>query len=83
MNNLCDENGRPLRHGQIYEALGLNPKAHLPKDGVVYRYIGNVCVWVTAKTDKAQDAARTRCLCPVCFREFTAGKLHQHMKVHR
>lgn len=84
MNNLCDENGRPMRHEAIYAALGLNPKRHLPEEGLYSRHIGNVVVWVTPKEKKVrQDGARTRCFCPFCFREMPTGKLHQHMKMHR
>lgn len=80
------ENGRvlPMGHRELYQALGLDPKRHLPKEGVAARTIGNVTVSVDPKIEgKAQDAARVWCSCPRCGKYLTAGKLHQHMKVHR
>jgi hypothetical protein len=48
------------------------------------RLIGNVPVWVEPKIPGvAQDAKRVWCVCPHCRKSLTAGKLHQHMKVHR
>jgi hypothetical protein len=70
----------------LYEALGLDPKKHLPADGLAPQRIGNVMVWIDAKIPgKAQDGKRVWCLCPHCDKKkvLTAGKLHQHMKVHR
>jgi len=67
----------------LYEALGLNPKRHLPQEGLSPRMVGNVLVWVDAKVPgKNQDAKRVWCKCPVCEKTFTAGKLHQHIKIH-
>jgi hypothetical protein len=74
----------PMRHEHLYEALGLNPKRHLPVAGLEPKWIGNVLVTVLPKDpNKAQDAARCVCSCPTCGKFLTAGKLHQHMKVHR
>lgn len=73
----------PLRHDQLYAFLGLDPKAHLPADGLPTRMIGNVPVWVVPKTDKHQGSARVWCRCPKCDRSVTFGKLNQHMKVHK
>jgi hypothetical protein len=72
-----------MRHYELYEALGLNPKKHLPKTGVAPQYIGNVQVWVLPKMEGTnQDAKRVWCQCPHCHKVLTAGKFHQHMKVH-
>jgi hypothetical protein len=80
------EAGRVLRmySYHLYAALGLNPKKHLPKEGLPKQQVGNVTVWVCPKDAKvSQDAARVWCTCPKCGKLLTAGKLHQHMKVHR
>jgi hypothetical protein len=73
----------PMRHDEVYQALGLDPKKHLPDAGHSGGMVGNVFVWVLPKKPFAQDAARTWCACPACGKPFTAGKLAQHMKVHR
>lgn len=73
-----------MDHRDLYEALGLNPNRHLPKEGLGPRHVGNVLIWVDPKVEgKSQDAKRVWCRCPHCDRVLTAGKLHQHMKVHR
>ena len=75
-----------MHHYDLYEALGLNPKRHLPAEGLPPQQIGNVMVWVDAKIPGvAQDAKRVWCLCPHCDKKkvLTAGKFHQHMKIHR
>lgn len=84
--NLRDETTRqrwPMQHYQMYEALGLNPKRHLPDAGHAGTMIGNVYVWVVPKTVRRQDAKRMWCACPCCGRTLTAGKLAQHIVVHK
>jgi len=81
-----DGKARPtnMHWQEMYAALGLNPKRHLPDAGLGPRYVGNVRVWVDPKIPGvAQDAARVWCRCPHCGRHLTAGKYHQHRKVHR
>jgi hypothetical protein len=73
-----------MDHSDLYEALGLDPKKHLPKEGLAIQHIGNVRVWVDPKRPGVnQDAKRVWCQCPHCDRVLTAGKLHQHIKVHK
>ena len=91
LNNLLyseEYNGRTyksqMRHDQLYAALGLNPKRHLPDAGLPPQLVGNVEVWVDAKIPgKNQDAKRVWCKCPACGKVLTAGKLQQHRKVHK
>jgi hypothetical protein len=71
----------PMRHKELYEALGLNPNRHLPEAGLSDRMVGNVRCWVIPKIQgKSQDAARVKCQCPHCGKILTAGKFHQHFK---
>jgi hypothetical protein len=73
-----------MDHRELYEALGLDPKKHLPKEGLGPRYIGNVLVWVDPKIPgRNQDAKRVWCRCPNCGKVLTAGKLQQHRRIHR
>jgi len=90
LNNLRRDN--PYREGQtqnmhwqdLYTALGLSTTRHLPAEGLPPRMIGNVEVWVDAKIPGVnQDAKRVWCKCPVCDKPFTAGKLFQHLPVHK
>lgn len=90
LNNLRRDNpyheGRTqtLRHDELYAALGLNPNRHLPAEGLAPQMIGNVLVWVVPKIPGvSQDAKRVWCKCPVCDKPFTAGKLFQHLPVHK
>jgi hypothetical protein len=72
----------PMRHKELYEALGLDPKRHLPDAGLPERMVGNVRCWVVPKIPgKSQDAARVKCICPHCNKWLTAGKFHQHFKM--
>jgi hypothetical protein len=78
------DNLHRMRWYDLYAALGLNPKKHLPAEGLGARFVGNVRVWVDPKIPgKNQDAKRVWCECPACNKVLTAGKLHQHMKIHR
>jgi len=72
-----------MNHSELYTALGLDPKRHLPDSGLPAQKVGNVTVWIEPR-DKAinQDAKRVWCMCPHCDKVLTAGKFHQHMKVH-
>lgn len=86
LRRICPYRGKPtsMDHVDLYEALGLNPKRHLPDEGLGPRMVANVLVWVDPKIQgKAQDAKRVWCRCPHCNRVLTAGKFHQHRKIHR
>lgn len=72
-----------MRHDHVYAALGLDPKKHLPDEGLSPRMVGNTKVWVDARIPGTnQDAKRVWCECASCGKVLTAGKLQQHMKVH-
>lgn len=46
LNDLRNERGWKAQHDEMYEALGLDPRKHLPKEGLPARMIGNIKVWV-------------------------------------
>jgi len=90
LNNLRRDNPYHEGHTQnmhwqdLYTALGLSTTKHLPAEGLPPQQIGNVTVWVDAKIPGVnQDAKRVWCKCPICDKTFTAGKLHQHIKIHK
>jgi hypothetical protein len=73
-----------MRWDQLYMALGLDPKRHLPAEGLGPQFVGNVLVWVDPKIPgRNQDAKRVWCRCPDCERVLTAWKLQQHRKIHK
>lgn len=43
------ENGRPMHSHQLYRRLGLDPKRHLPDEGVPTTLVDGVGVYVLAK----------------------------------
>jgi hypothetical protein len=72
-----------MNHAELYTALGLDPKRHLPDSGLPAQKVGNVMVWVEPRDrTRNQDAKRVWCMCPHCFKVLTAGKFHQHARVH-
>jgi hypothetical protein len=85
--NLTNDRGWPCHWRQLYEALGVEG-THLPAEGLPTRQIGNVWVWVEAKEMAHKEAVmdnmafvhRVRCRCPKCFKQLSAGRLHQHLK---
>ena len=74
---------RPMRHGDIYRALGLDPKAALPVAGFPSTLIQGVVVRIEAKiAGKNQDGERTRACCPACGRWFGFARLRQHFAAY-
>lgn len=78
---LRDGRGLNLHWWRLYQALGLNPKRHLPAEGLSERMVGNVPVWILSKQDAAAVGLfhRILCRCPDCGWEGSAGRLHQHL----
>lgn len=58
---------------EIIVALGLNPNAHLPAEGIAPRYINGVKVWINPVAD--YFAHRVMCSCPSCHRSMSAARL--------
>lgn len=80
---LCRADGQPMRHDEIYQAMGLRPKERLPDRGMPLRFIDGVAVRIEPKIKgKAQDGSRTRARCPVCELWFVFDNLRQHYPVH-
>lgn len=80
---------RTLTHA--LEALGHNPKRHLPHEGIPPRTVNLVDwtgkPWITTEVYvQAKNVAarlgikqRTRGVCPFCSKEFALGNLRQHL----
>jgi hypothetical protein len=80
-----------MHHAELYEALGLNPKAHLPYNGQEMTSVNGVKVYIIAK-DLADDIAkhggkrfvqRVYAVCPKCNGHIAAGNMYQHWKIHQ
>lgn len=83
---LTRDNGRPMHHEHVYEALGIKG-GRLPDEGMHSRMIGNVRVRVLSKERAAERARkeqrrfvhRVEATCPHCCRMMGVGRLHQHL----
>jgi len=75
----------PMNTHAMKSVLGLPPK--LPRDGLPPRMIGNVKVWVEASSrpegTNFRRPHRIMSECPCCQKTIPAGRLAQHMKVHK
>lgn len=81
---------RNMRCDELYAALGLDPKKHLPDEGVPLTLINGVPVYILSKDmllllqetwresgRRRQPMKRTFAIC-TCGRAVEAGHLHQH-----
>lgn len=73
----------------VKRKLGLEPTAKLPPSGMANRLLkspfGLVAVRVAAidpNRRRGQKKHRVLAICPVCTKELSLGRLHQHMVVH-
>lgn len=66
----------------FYPMLGLDPKRHLPDEGLPPQTIQGKQVWVTSRADTPRGQHRVMTACPTCGKVVQAGKLFQHGKVH-
>ena len=77
------------------ELLGMGRTEKLPEVGLPPRQVQGITVWVapfvpktgvnrwSGKTVRVKSSKhRVRALCPVCQKEFSAGRLFQHMPIH-
>lgn len=90
--NLRNENGYQMQHSELYRRLGLDPKKHLPSEGVAATNIDGITVYVLPKGATSPitrerkyrgHTKRTFAICPSCDRHVEAGHFHQHLKTHK
>jgi len=84
---------RQMHHDDLYRALGLDPKKHLPDEGVFDTDIAGTIVYVIPKealylanlgrVRKRRFMKRTFAICSDCGKRVEAGHLHQHRKIHK
>lgn len=71
---------------EIFRLLGLTG-SHLPKEGMPPRLIQGIKVWVNPikwpHPLRKSSTHRVMAECPVCGKTMSAGRLHQHAKVHQ
>jgi hypothetical protein len=91
---LLNAHGRNMHHDDLYSALGLDPKNHLPAEGLAPQNINGIMVYVLPVDDPRRlrrfrsrrngqmmtnmKGKRTYAICPGCERHIEAGHLHQH-----
>ena len=81
------ENGRQISHWRLRELMGIPGK--LPKDDMGGKMIGDTQVHLLsareakALTPKSKRPHRMIAQCRYCPRAVPAGKLQQHIRVHR
>lgn len=90
MKGILNQYGWTAHHRDMAKLLGLDPKAHLPKDGlppvviqgwtvhVLSEYEASVLRGLTKKVFVHRVIAR----CPKCGWQGSAGRTHQHAKIH-
>jgi len=87
--NLVGRYGYQMDNIDLRKELGIDGK--LPEGALAPRFIGNVVVWVRSKRDAAavtpgsRRPHRVMCVCPAddCEKILPAGRLQQHLKVHK
>lgn len=97
MNLYLKESGRDWNaHSKtVRELLGLKRTAKLPAEGMPEQQVQGIVVWVNpapapvyvqrwGKTVLLHRAThRVMARCPICGEEMSAGRLHQHAKLHK
>lgn len=65
----------------IKELLGLDPKGHIPAEGMPPKVIQGVTVWIKPLDPKTsrRRVHRVWARCPDCGAEMSVGRLHQHV----
>lgn len=66
----------------VYAALDLGNR--LPLGRVGMRQVNGILYFVISREAAKREGLfmRLRCFCPYCFNEYSAARLHQHLKVH-
>lgn len=74
-----------ISNSTLKQLMGCSPTKHWPDQGVKPKMLGNVRVWVKPKRpyDGHSWRSRAMCDCPQCGKVLNAGRLHQHLKVHK
>ncbi len=83
MNYLKDQRGWPMHNSQLREAMGLDPKKHLPIEGTEPVMVTGLLVRVFPKMTKNRFEHRTRAQCPECNKWIEAGHFGQHWRIHK
>lgn len=73
---------RPASSGELNQRLGLKPKEKLPDKGMPPREVDGFEVWVLEK-QPGRRTHRVMAKCPVCRIIISAGRLQQHMPIHK
>lgn len=83
---MISDNLKDIKHGwqvserQLKAEFGVGGK--WPDEGCPMRRIGNTVVWVNPRNPKGIRSHRAIAVCDTCMARVSAGRLHQHLKVH-
>jgi hypothetical protein len=80
-DNLNNERGRQLTSHMLKDRLG-HPK-NWPDEGVLGQWIGNTLVYVKPRNPVGGKSHRAFAVCAYCAKHVPAGRLHQHLSVHK
>jgi len=81
LDNLRTERGWQMNERQLREAMGV--EGYWPDAGVPGKKLGNTIVFVGPKNPKGRKTHRAMAVCAICGKVVAAGRLHQHIKVHK
>jgi len=77
----ADRPGWQVNERRLKAAMGIVGK--WPDEGVPLAKIANTFVYVLDKNPKGVRHHRARAICAYCGDHVSAGRLHQHLKVHK
>lgn len=86
--------GRNAHSHDVLPMLGIPAGGHLPPEGMPPRKIQGITVYVKPAAPSVQVARwgklvtakssrhRVMCVCPLCAKHVSLGRLHQHIAIH-
>lgn len=82
MIDLKREHGWQITTSQLKMIL-TSESGKWPDDGVTPTKLGNTIVYVNPRNEKGKRTHRAMVVCAYCETHVSAGRLHQHIKVHK
>ncbi len=81
---LTTDRGWTAHSHHVKRMLGLDVNKHLPAEGMAPMLIQGISVYVKPLDPKRKSARQHRvmAICPLCNKHMSAGRIHQHAKIH-
>jgi hypothetical protein len=84
---ILNEYGYNVFSNELRQLLGLPDKAKLPAEGLPARTVQGITIFVRpappSRGIRGGGKHRVRAICPECSKDVSAGRLQQHMTVHK